>query len=186
MEANVSSAQPGPTKQLKRVISALIILHFAAILTTVTSASSGRFAAPSLAVRLASPFRPYLQFLFLGASYRFFAPNLDPPKHLYFRLATQAGVVHWVELPHRQDCSSMLVYYRFWKMPQQIVWKSPASRGRTRRFLNRDSSICLASMIRQVVKLHPIVNDDGTVSPVDCVDVYGVEHDIVSPPQVRR
>src|ERR1700731_1131803 len=115
-------AASGPPTRIKHILSFLIVLHFAGILIAVTSAGSGRYTAPSLSRRLSIPFRPYLQSLFLGASYRFFAPNPDPTRKLYFRVEREDGSVRWVEFPCRKDYSTMFVYFRYWKMPQQIVW----------------------------------------------------------------
>jgi hypothetical protein len=86
-----------PSIQVRSVVSFLIAKHFLAVSPAVLSAGNRRFNAPSLAVRFVTPFRPYLQFLFMSASYRLFAPNPDPTKKLYVRIVRLDGSVRWVE-----------------------------------------------------------------------------------------
>ena len=99
--ATEESASEGatPTKLARRLVSALLIIHFCSIFLAVTSYSSPSFPAPQLAVRASQPLQPYLQGTFLNNGYRFFAPNPGTPSVLWFRVQYEDRSVRWVELP---------------------------------------------------------------------------------------
>jgi hypothetical protein len=56
----------GPGRATRLAISLFVVLHFLAILTAVTSASSANFSAPGLAVWASRPFQPYGDRALLG------------------------------------------------------------------------------------------------------------------------
>ena len=126
--------------------------HFTAILTAVISGDFGLFPLPSSASPVTSLFRPYLQVLFLGNPYRFFAPNPVPPMKLYFRVVHQDETSHSIEFPRRQDCTTSSVYHRYLKIIENGVQRIPIRKGRNRWLLTRTSKICLASLVRGIAK----------------------------------
>src|SRR5262245_11840191 len=111
--AKKSVAGNRPSRATRRVVSLLILVHFLAILTAVTSASSGPFAAPALAVLANRPFQPYLQLTFLANAYRFYAPDPGAPSVLWFRIQYDDRSVRWLELPRRADFVWRIPYERY-------------------------------------------------------------------------
>jgi hypothetical protein len=80
-------------------VSALIVLHFTAILTAVISAQPGPWIVGQIQHWI---FRPYLGFMYLGNAYRFYAPEPGPASQLWCRIEyAQDGKIlsRWTKLP---------------------------------------------------------------------------------------
>lgn len=92
-----------PSRAWRRLLSLLLLIHFFAILTTVTAFSTPDCPAPRMAVWADVPLRPYLQVTFLNSAYRFFAPNPGVPTILWFRVSYSDQNVCWVEAPVPAD-----------------------------------------------------------------------------------
>jgi hypothetical protein len=174
----------GPPPAVRRALSLVIVLHFLAVLTAVTSASSPGFPAPELAVRANALVRPYLQLTFLTSPYRFFAPNPGPVNVLWFRLRYADGSVRWVELPRREDFVPRMAYQRHLSVAmllgQQVV---PADDGGAR--LTELGQVYLASYVRHLARTRARPGPGGAAVAVRGVGVYTALHGLLTPAQVR-
>jgi hypothetical protein len=171
-----------PGIRVRRAATFLILLHFVAIATAVTSASSGRFAAPSVAVGLSVPFRPYLRFLFLESPYRFFAPNPGPTLKLYFRIGRRHEASRWIEFPRRTDLSGAVPYHRALELVERNLRGSSPSTGMT---TSEEGRIALSSFVRHVARMSSENVSDASLGPVSQIEAYAVEHAFLSPDQIR-
>lgn len=84
-------------------VSALVVLHFAAILTVVIGAQPGPYIVGQAQHWI---FRPYVEFMFLNNAYRFYSPEPSPASQLWFRIEYQNGnniTSRWIKLPDLND-----------------------------------------------------------------------------------
>lgn len=169
----------------RRAVTLIILLHFFAILTAVTSASGPGFPAPVLAVLANKPLRPYLELTFLGSAYRFFAPNPGATNVLWFRVQYLDGTVRWLELPRRQDFGTRTAYQRHLSVAMILnqYLAPPDEAGRQQ--LNEIGQICLASYVRHVARTIPRSGADGRPIAVRSVGVYDAFHALLTPEQIR-
>lgn len=179
-----SSAPGGPTCATRRVVSLLLVLHFLAILTAVTSASSANFPAPALALLANRPFQPYLQSTFLANAYRFYAPDPGVPSVLWFRLQYQDQSVRWLELPRRDDFALRMPYERCKSLAGHLRQQvTSGSAGQLQ--LSALGQIGLASYVRHLASTRQRHQADGSLLPVRSVGVYTVQHAARQPEQIR-
>src|SRR5438045_224861 len=76
---------PRPARRV--VLSLLLLVHFAGILTAVTAVDPQGGSAPWVSRQLfARVYRPYLGFMYLSNAYHFYSPNPGPPTLLWFRI----------------------------------------------------------------------------------------------------
>jgi hypothetical protein len=179
----------GPPFWGKLGVSLLVVVHFFAITTAVTSAGSTMFPAPDIVVWVKNwVTRPYLQFVFLTNPYRFYAPNPGPTPVLWFRLEYQDGTARWLELPRRQDWPIRMPYQRhlcavmlFDQMAGSISPEEPGVRR-----LSPEGRIAACSFARYAARKYPRMAADGSLVPVKEVALYSIMHLVMEPWQVRN
>lgn len=186
MDNHQSEAHATPSPTTRRGVTLLLLVHFFAILTAVTSYSTYQFPAPALAVWANKPLRPYLQLTFLNHAYRFFAPNPGVPTVQWFRVQYQDRSVRWVESPQPARPWIRMPYMRrltvALALPQFV---QPVPGDPARQQFTDFGQICLASYARHVARLHERTGLDGSLVPVKSVGVYCIQHAPLSPEQVR-
>lgn len=161
------------------------MVHCLAVLTAVTSTSSGTFRAPYIALKLHEPFRPYLQTFFLGNSYRFYAPNPGPNSTCWFRIRFRDGTTRWRELPRHKDFSTSMAFKRAYSLPTLGIELAPDPESPIAQRLSRQSKLCVSSFVRHVVSgLQQ--GDRSQRAPVESINVYLVRKLFLSPEQVRQ
>jgi hypothetical protein len=174
----------GPPRWAKRVISLLIALHFMAILSVVTSASSGNYPAPPLAIWFNAPFRPYTQFTFLTNPYRFYAPEPGPTNLLWFRVVYEDKTARWVEVPDRDAHSMRMPYQRHLSVAMLVDQMAPQITNDT-RLLYPVGQICITSYVRHVARTQERTRPDGTRIAVSSVELYFAPHRQLWPDEFR-
>lgn len=105
-----------PTK--KKLVTALVALHLFAIFI---SPMAGPPPASDLSRWCASWVSPYLEALFLGHGYRFFAPN-PGPSHLvrYEILGPDGAVIETHRFPSTTEQSPRLFYHRHFMVAERV------------------------------------------------------------------
>jgi hypothetical protein len=93
-----------PRRLRQAVLSVLLVLHFAGITTAVMAAPP----SPWLALQSWCQFyRPYLEFMYLGNAYHFYAPDPGPATYLWFRIESEDSQhqvhSHWLKVPDMDD-----------------------------------------------------------------------------------
>jgi hypothetical protein len=165
-------------------LSLLILLHFLAILTAVTSAPSQGFPAPALARYANRFFQPYLQGTFLANSYRFYAPNPGTPSILWFRIQYQDRTVRWLEMPRRDDFVFRMAYERYKSLANLLSQHvAPGPTGRLE--ISELGQIGLASYVRHVTRTLERIGAEGFALPVREIGLYSVQHAPREPAQIR-
>jgi len=177
-----------PSRRVRWIVSVLVVGHFFAIGTAVTSHSAPNFPAPQLAVAASIPMQPYLQSTFLNNAYRFFAPNPGTPSVMWIRLQHEDRTVSWLELPRPTDASLIRANYQrrlnlALQVGQQIV-PDPDRNGKLQ--FTSTGVTCLASVIRHVAHSGAKSIADGSAVPVSSVGVYILQHAPIMPQQVRE
>lgn len=175
-----------PPRNVRRVVTVLLILHFFAILTAVTASSDRDYPAPQLAVWANEPLRPYLQSTFMNNAYRFFAPNPGSPTVLWFRVQYQDRQVRWVEAPSPAGSVLRGAYQRRLNLAMQPSQQVVPAAGETGSYrLTPLGEIYLASYARHVAHRHERVDAEGEPVGVRTVGIYFVQHASRTPAQVR-
>lgn len=83
---------------------ALVLLHFGAILTSVTAVPPRNEPAPWLSMQLWTHFyRPYVMFAYLTNAYHFYSPDPGPPTLLWFHVEYADGRAKWIKIPNKQE-----------------------------------------------------------------------------------
>jgi hypothetical protein len=91
----------------------LVLLHFGAILTSVTAVPPRNEPAPWLSMQLWTQFyRPYLWFAYLTNAYHFYSPDPGPPTLLWFHVEYDDGTARWIKIPNRHESSVSLYHQR--------------------------------------------------------------------------
>jgi hypothetical protein len=179
----------GPPAAVKTVVTTLVLLHFFAIVTTVTSAQSRNFPASELAIRLNLWFRPYLQLVFLTNPYRFYAPDPGATNVFWLRIEYADGSVRWWEMPRRADFGVRRIAYQrtlsLTMLFDSMMTPVPTPINPNGRMLSPEGRIVLSSYMRHVARVKGQVKADGTPNPVKRIRVYNVYHVWVEPPQVK-
>ncbi len=178
------SAPAGPSPVTKWVVSLIILVHFFAILTTVTSATSGTFPRPEIAAELNKPFGPYLRSVFLTNAYRFYAPDPGGIPIMWFRLEYEDESVRWVEVPRRDEFWNRMPYQRHLSvtmLPETTTFPvSPVSFAP-----NKAGQIILSSYARHLARDYA-TKENGTSVNLKYVDIYMVTHLLITPELVRQ
>jgi hypothetical protein len=84
-------------------VSALVVVHFLAILSAVLGMQPGPFLFSELQHWV---FRSYLQFMYLNNGYRFYSPEPSPASQVWFRVEYRhegRSLRVWVKLPDMDD-----------------------------------------------------------------------------------
>lgn len=175
-----------PSAWARRLISGLVVAHFAAIFLAVTSYSAPNFPAPQLAVWASRPLQPYLQATFFNNAYRFFAPNPGTPAVLWFRIQYLDRSVRWLELPGRSAALVRAPYQRRLNLAVQLgQYLAPMPAGAEPKALSALGKTLLPSCIRHVASAAGRQAADGSPLAVRTVGVYCVLHGVLLPAQVR-
>jgi hypothetical protein len=195
-----------PTHLRILVISLLILLHFAAILTAVTVVPAPNGTAPFLSDQVYNRFvRPYLQLTNLNNGYHFYAPEPGPTSLLWFRVQFADGASRWVRIPDHKTVCNHLERRRYGALATMTGQAMPVNPAREQELLQkrlqaaqehniplssdlppmaqyREPSaqvlLLLSSFARRVARTteHP----QGSDSPVVGVKIYHVE--FLNPP----
>jgi hypothetical protein len=93
-----------PRRLRQAVLSVLVVLHFTGITTAVLAAPP----SPWLALQSwCQMYRPYLEFMYLGNAYHFYAPDPGPATYLWFRIESEDSRhqlhSHWLKVPDIDD-----------------------------------------------------------------------------------
>jgi hypothetical protein len=118
-----------PAALNKLALSLLVLFHFGAILTAVTSVplpgGPGLWLANQLWFRV---YRPYVQFMYLNNAYHFYAPEPGPATLLWCQIRYSDGSRRWAEIPQRSATlldPLALQYYRRLAMNESVNQLSP-------------------------------------------------------------
>jgi hypothetical protein len=175
-----------PSIWTQRVISFLILFHLTSLFIALIWSIVGDRSIPRAVKRLTSPLRTYSRAVYMGGNYRFFAPTPPPSKKLYFRLVRHDGTVHWIDFPSRRSYETSTIYHRFWKIPQNGVKRVIGRNRRQRLLLTTDSQIVVASLVRYIGRPRGLPGERRHANPVDRLDVYEVDHQLMSIGQARK
>jgi hypothetical protein len=197
-----------PMRYRKIGASILVILHFGAIATAVTSSDPQPWLSNIVGVGV---FRPYLDFMNLQSSYGYYSPEPGPSMQLWVCVKYQPdrnGVTsaRWFKMPNKsRDTSDPfgltyhrragLAYYATGDvLPAVISDSMKVSRlsskvpihpeiefeSQYRLPPNSIRSQLLPSYARHVARFTEIQHDDG-VTQINSIQLYGVEHFILPP-----
>jgi hypothetical protein len=106
------AARPRPA--VRAIVSALVILHVAAVFV-------GPFAMPpssQLAATMAGALQPYLDILALGNGYRFFAPEPGPSHQVRYEVTLDDGTLLQGVFPDRAAHKPRLLYHRYFMLSE--------------------------------------------------------------------
>ncbi|HEY8503307.1 MAG TPA: hypothetical protein VIL46_01915, partial [Gemmataceae bacterium] len=195
------------------VVSALVVLHFAGILTAVTSPPPQPWISGQLWVML---YRPYLQFLYLNNAYQFYSPNPGPAVLIWacakYKTDDPAQRYRWLQIPTRpRDMKDPLAitYYRRLSLTEQLnqaqlVIAVPTLEdleAQRRRML---TDIPFAPNVLQAQQYRPVNNDARKLilpsyarrlalemareggPELESVKIYRVEHRILTPREIAE
>jgi hypothetical protein len=190
----------GPPVWVRWLVTVLVCGHFAAILATVSGASSPNFPAPVPLVKSARLVRPYLQSIFLTNAYRFYAPDPGPTDLLWVRFRFADGSVRWRELPRRADFPLRMPFQRqlallllmnlfLEQAPLDLTTVegatetlAPTSVTQRLRY-NAMGRICFRSVVRHLArKAEEAAPERGGVK---MMELYRVNHLIITPQQKK-
>lgn len=171
---------------LKWGVSALIVIHFAAILTAITGLAVGYAAPPRLCALMNKKFAPYLEFVFLQNPYRFYAPNPGCDPTIWARIRYSDGSVRWLEFPHPPESALPVVRLRLLSMPRSAVETIPVGETPGEVILSPMSRICLASYVRGLVRSHPMDDEQGLPLLTEDVEIYRIEQRCMVPREARE
>jgi hypothetical protein len=95
------------------VLTVLVLVHFAGILSAVCSPAPPQGPASWLVNQLWTGFyRPYLHFMYLNNAYHFYSPDPGPPMLLWFRIEYEGNKSRWVEYPTLAETRTKLAFQR--------------------------------------------------------------------------
>jgi hypothetical protein len=166
----------------------VIVAHFAAVLTAVTSAGSAEFPPPMLAVEASRWVAPYLKFFQLTSAYRFFARNPIAVDVVWFRVRFDSGRVRWVEWPNPDSPWFGIPQQREMATAMAVrVYLSPPSSTARWPALNPVGEACVASFARYLARTQARVGSGGgaAADAVASVGVYLVAHRMLMPYEVQ-
>ena len=134
-----TAARLAPPVYRLRLVSALLLFHFAGIFLATTTPPQTPWVTEQAFVRV---FNPYLQFLYLRNAYHFYSPEPGAASILVFLLKTETGTdpatgekqyeTKWVVLPKRPgDVKDPLglTYYRRLSITEQLARGTPGLRA---------------------------------------------------------
>jgi hypothetical protein len=82
----------------------LLVMHFAGILTAVTSVPPRQEQAPWVPMMVWAHFyRHYLHFAYLTNAYHFYSPDPGPPTLLWFHVEYADGSARWIKWPNKKQ-----------------------------------------------------------------------------------
>jgi hypothetical protein len=93
-----------PTRWRRRTVSGLIVVHFGAILMATLSPAPSPWLVSEIIGRV---YRPYMEFMYLGNAYHFYAPDPGPSSYLwsYVRYTDKEGKqwADWYKMPNLDE-----------------------------------------------------------------------------------
>ena len=181
----MSDSAPRPAKVLRLLVSVLILAYFAAVLATVTGIGSGRFSPPEICAEAATLVRPLLQTLNLDSAHRYYVPNPGAEPVLWIRSTHSSGRGRWLEWPTKRGSSSGLAHTRNLLVPQTISQRDTRKTVRGDAPLTPPALLLLASYSRYLSDHYVLGGDDGHPDPIATIQFYSIDHDLITPPQIR-
>ena len=164
----------------KLLASLWLVGHFCAVLSAVVAVPLPGQPAPELAAWLNRLARPYLDKLFLSATFRFYAPNPAPSKLLWCRLERTDAAAEWIEVPRLGKWEARTGYLRCLAMTGFLDSQlGPDPSDPTRLNLTPGGQICIRSIARHVARQY-----DRADNRVVALDLYSVQHRLLEPGQI--
>jgi hypothetical protein len=187
-----------PWRARLAALSALILFHFAAVLTAVLTVPPPNAPPPWLASQLwTRVFRPYLLLTNLNNGYHFYSPEPGPMTLLWFRVSYADGTSRWLRLPDHRTSRNHLETRRAGALAVSLAqagevvppdrYQQIAERRRRadvplarmpeeRQFRppGPGARMLLRSYVRRVARTTPHPDDPGR--PVTAVKAYLVEY----------
>lgn len=118
----------------RSIVSAVIVLHFAAIVNATLAAHPASWLMGQLWTRFS---RPYLEFMYLNNAYHFYSPDPGPASYLWFRIFYDTGAVdpetgepkllgRWLKIPDVDEKGNhgyrvALEYQRYLSLTEQVI-----------------------------------------------------------------
>jgi hypothetical protein len=174
------------SRWIKWAVSAVIAVHFFAILTAVTGLAVGYAPPPRLCAEANHKFAPYLELVFLQNPYRFYAPNPGCDPTMWVRIHYSDGSVRWLDFPRLSESAAPVLKQRLLAMPRSAVETVPAGENPGDVMLSPMSQICLASYVRGLVRSHAIDSADGWPVLTEDVEVYRIDQRCMLPFEARE
>lgn len=110
-----------PRLARRLVISVLVLLHFGAILTAVTSIAPPGGQAPWVSIMASIyVYRPYYDLLYMSNAYHFYSPDPGPPYLVWFYIEYEDGSSYKLEVPKKDAFSTRLAYQRRLAMTESV------------------------------------------------------------------
>jgi hypothetical protein len=199
---------PRPVR--RAAVSAVILFHFAGILSAVTSPPATPYLTSQMWTRV---FRPYLQFTYLNNAYHFYSPEPGPANHLWFFVTFNDGRKPlWFDMPQRPaDIKDPLAleYYRRLALTEQINQlmpvgsvNPPASRNNARGARGEEirshpdlvpalqyrppNEMTRNHVIPSFVRYAAYMLSDSQPERVASIRLYRVEHRIIMPHELLQ
>ncbi|MBI2805346.1 MAG: hypothetical protein HYX68_10255 [Planctomycetes bacterium] len=192
-----------PSSQ-RLVLSLLVTLHFGGIIA-VTFTHPPADAEPSwIASQLEARFyRPYLEFVYMTCTYRFYSPEAPPETLLWAQLTYADGERRWIKLPDPDSRGSLIDVRMLQIAPMvridpgaEVTEELLASRRRAgKKFdppmpepgddltqeyqpLTPDGKVLLASIVRHLAHANPHPSDPAQA--ITGIKVYAVVHRLLT------
>jgi len=166
--------------------SAVIVVHFLAILTAVIGLGVGYAPPPRLCAQANQRFAPYLELVFLQNPYRFYAPNPGCDPTMWVRISYSDGGVRWRSFPQPPQSAAPVLRQRLLAMPRSAVETIPVGPFAEDVALTPMSQICLASYIRGIVRRDTTTDELGLPLLAEDVTVYRIDKRCMQPFQARE
>jgi hypothetical protein len=99
------------------IVSAVILIHFGAILTAVTSVPPQPWLSNYLWTHF---YRPYVEFMYLNNAYHFYSPEPGPTTLVWFYAQYDDGTMRRFEMPRREDHALTLEYQRRLSLTESV------------------------------------------------------------------
>ena len=175
------------SRLVRALLSALIVAHFAAILTAVTSAGTRDFPPPPLAIEANRWVMPYLKFVHLTNAYRFFARNPGPTDLIWFRIRFESGRVRWLEWPSPDSRWLGIEQQRELAMAMTLRAHLTTSSSARWPRLNPAGEACVSSFARYLARTQARADRHGNAvgDSVASVQIYLVSHRMLMPYEVQ-
>lgn len=168
---------------IKRSLGALVVLHFACILSALIAPAMPGAASPALpAAFYARISRHYLEPLAMTSPHRYYAPDISPFCQVWFRASFAGGGVRWLDVPGGWDHWLPMRYQRRFGISMALDSATqPAAEDGQAQTLTPLGGVLVSSYARHVAR--SLASGTGAVREVQ---VYQVAHRIRTPVEVRR
>jgi hypothetical protein len=199
-----------PQRRRRAVLSFLVLVHFGAVLTAVLAAPNPPWFTEQLRAHF---YQPYLEFMHLTETYKWFAPEPGPEPILWFRVEYADKSHRWVKVREPDDFSTKLIWTRFGSLTTWAIEPVPDGENLTESIIRRRisagkhhhppipldedddvssqyqeplpiSKVMLASYARYVARTYPHPTDPD--QSVTGVKIYGVVRSALDPDEFSR